>query len=168
MILQHALQWPIMMVKFITMSRICVIKLRFVIISCQRRFFIFTNMTMAFIKFLSMYIVKTLVLLIPHEIRLYDVSFGRKTWQTSVFGQNMEISILSKQKVENLNFGAKMWKTWILVQKSEKHRFRVKSGKNDFGSNMWKTSILGQKCRKHQFCVKNTRRHRCCLKKWKI
>ena len=73
-ILEHALQWPIMMLKFKTIPKFCVIKLGFVSISYTRRF-------------LHTYIVKTLVLLTPHEVRIYDVDFGSKMLKTSILGQ---------------------------------------------------------------------------------
>ena len=86
MILQHALQWPIRMLKFITMPKICVIKLGFLRISYPRLLFICTIMTMAFIKFSHTYIVKTLVLLMPDEVRVYDVDFGSTILKTTIFG----------------------------------------------------------------------------------
>ena len=43
-------------------------------------------MTMDFIKFSHTYIVKTLVLLMPDEVRVYDVDFGSTILKTTIFG----------------------------------------------------------------------------------
>ena len=115
MILKHALQGLIMILKFITMPKICVIKLGFVRISCQQRFFICSIRTMVLIKFSHTYIVKTLVLLISHPVRIYCVDFGRKIWKTSIFGKKCRKHRFWVKNLENIELG----------QKCEKHRFWV-------------------------------------------